>query len=182
MPRAAHTSISNPSATSLTVGPAGIVFGYDGFDSGADVITYALSASGVTGTYTLGVLSGSGTVILYEAGRLYASNGAIADVSTPAHPVALTLKLPVTGPMAVRDAQRLLVATSASPERVAIIDQTTFAEVDSVMLPSALVGVPLELAYLGGDGVAILMGKTDSIGNTTAAEIQILHAPAIGAP
>ena len=78
--------------------------------------------------------------------------------------------------LAIRSASRILMLCPNSGDGgpvLRIFDTTTFTSVGALTLPGSLYGAPwLEIAYLGGDAVALLPADMP---------LQIMRAPLIGA-
>ncbi len=81
VPRGSVTKYGTP-ITSLVLGPSpGTLYGYNDYDSGYDLSTIQVDATGATITRTDGDLIQGGVEIRRDGSRIYASTGEVVDVS-----------------------------------------------------------------------------------------------------
>jgi hypothetical protein len=192
VPRSQDTHDDLIQATTLTAGPAGYVFGYDGASTGYEFFTYTITPGGISQTRLPGLASGFGQTLVYDQGRVYVSSGDVIDVSTPSSPTHAGM-IPA-GRVAVRDANRLLVeqasfeAGTPPPQQILLIDRATLKQVDAFTLPtSAFVPTGTELsgtisfAYAGGSRVAILQQITNS-SFVASTHLFLVDAPIVAEP
>jgi len=167
----------------LTQGPPGYLFGLDVDTSGFYV--YDIGSTSATFRRENGFVHAiPQNGLVYSEGAVYLSQGEVIDVSTPSNPVpAGQLDGHVPCATAVRSPTRVLTLCQ-NPDQLGpilrVFDTNTFAPVASATVPVSLLGYsPLlyELAYVGGDAVALL-----AEGNTSnGPQLLIMHAQIIGA-
>jgi hypothetical protein len=178
------TSASVNLAMRLCLGPAGYVFGYDGYSSGDLFTSFAVSSAGVTVVKSAGGLVDTiQNEIIYVPPRVYAYYGEVVDVSSPASPVRAG-KFDFIGAIGVRDAGHLLmmspgIYTSISDPTLRVLDTTTFTQTASVTVPWNIddeSSTFRDLVYLGGNRLAVV-GED---GNAWA--VYFLQSSVIGPP
>ena len=161
------------------MGPAGTLFGYNGFTSSGNFLSYAISAAGVTKLFDMGGLIGNSPNIHYHQGRVYGDSGAVVDVANPAQPVRIG-RFPFRGLITARSSSRMLMLTEGATQgslQLRILETENFTQVASLAIGTTFldIGSVSGLVYLGGDGVAFLAPSQG------AKSLFILRSPMIGA-
>jgi hypothetical protein len=178
-----------PIPTSLAAGPPGLLFGFNGNDTGFDFFTLKISATGVTQMTFPGLVSDFYTRIIFHAGRVYASSGETVDVTTPEHPVP-GIKLPYWGAITGAGPNRLVILDrskadvfQSGPSRIVVVDTTSqqaIANIDADQKLREWTGRGMrDVVFVGGDTLAVL-GRNNAA-PLTASSVIILHDPALNA-
>jgi hypothetical protein len=143
-------------------------------------MVYKLDATGVTISSHAGLVgSNNQTALAFSAGRLYASQGDVIDVSDPSDPLPVGRIPFIQCTLALRSPQRLFMlcpapALDASGPILRVFDTGTLAQTGSATLPPSFIGTGpqmFDLAYIGGDAIAFL-----------TPQLQIVHAPIVASP
>ncbi len=125
-------------ASSLTGGPTGYLFGFNYAHTGFEFFTLTVSPSGLTQMGHSGLASGFATHVYYAAPYVFATDGAVIDVSTPTTP-HLAGHLPMPGTVApdVAGGVAYVLAAdsfSSSPATIYRYGLSTFAPTGSAPL------------------------------------------------
>jgi len=176
-------------ASALTAGPPGYVFG--NLPSPGYFFVYAVTPSGITQTTYYSIFRNYTTNIVYSAGRVYSGGGEVIDVTNPTQPIWLA-SFGVTGPVAMRDPQSVMLLTNATnmfpftPRAdVRLFSTNPFGLIGAVQLrdsvaPTTGNTIYRDLVYAGADTIAFL--RSDDPGYTNTSHLAVVHDPTFGMP
>jgi hypothetical protein len=173
-----RTATVNVPSSVLAAGPPNVVFGMQTLG----VTVLQVSAGGIV-QQPYGGLEGAGE-ILYANGRLYGNTGVVMDVTNLARPTRRG-QFPYEGPIALRDAQHLLMLTADNsfpplngPTLRVLAMDDSFGQTGAVTLPLAVAPMSTtllgDLVYAGDDAAAFIVAPLD--GPTS---ITIVHDPLV---
>lgn len=131
VPRPVQTP-GHTGASRLTGGPADWIFGFNDEHTGFGFYALHVLQDGPTQTEHEGLVSGFNTDIIHADGRVYATNGAVIDVSNPAAPVKAGM-FPFVGEILPRpDQGRILMLSPANFDQATALlrdlDPQTFTQ------------------------------------------------------
>jgi len=162
--------------TSLFNGPPGSFYGLGSTGISATLFWMRELSTGIAQATFPNLLGTNGAGTLYKANRLYVT-GTAFDVTTPSTPTAVGT-LPFNGTLFDHTSPKrigMLSETSAGWVLRLINTDTLTQQGTAVNVPTTLLGTsdyPFDIAYLGGDEVALLASAA-----ITPARLVLLHAP-----
>ena len=129
-------------------------------------VVVKLGAAGATAASHSGLVASSQLSLVYSGGMAYASMGEVVDVSSLDAPVRAGRFGFYNCAQSFRSASRVLMLcrdrVNGRGTKLHVMDTVTFAPVGSVTLPASLEPIEwIDIAYAGGDAVALLVRPTN---------------------
>src|SRR6185295_7553961 len=168
---AQRTTSATPTTmvSALTAGPSGYVFGTGANYFPGAFFVFRIGASGIIDTTTTfnSVVRDYTNNLVYTGNRVFSDSGDVVDVTNPMAPFRVN-GLPYRGPVALRDAQSVLMLTTTNSTTfpfttrndIRIYSPSTLSQTGLAPVPSS-VGITnsylTKLVYAGADAAAFTM-------------------------